>query len=167
MPILNADTLEFISRSADQTRRLGARLGAHLQGGEVLALEGDLGTGKTVFSQGVGQGWGAVTPLISPTFILIRRHERLDSSVTLYHIDLYRLASVPEIETLGLEEILGDPKAISLVEWADRAPELIPPDRLWISLRVSDEYRRAITFQAQGERHQALLQKFRKEIIGL
>jgi len=166
MPILNADTLEFISRSTEQTRRLGARLGAHLEGGEVIALEGNLGTGKTVFAQGIGQGWGALTHLISPTFILIRRHDRLDSNIKLYHVDLYRLNSMQEIEGLGLEEILGSPDAISIVEWADRSPETIPPEHIWISLRILDEYRRSITFRAQGAEHEALLETFRKEIVG-
>ena len=74
MPILNQNTFEFVSRNADQTRRLGARLGTLLQGGDVLALEGNLGTGKTVLAQGVGRGWGAQEPLIIPTSVLFRRH---------------------------------------------------------------------------------------------
>ncbi len=166
MPILTADTLEFISRNPEQTRRLGARLGHLLHGGEVIALVGELGSGKTVFAQGVGEGWGAFRPLISPTFILIRRHERPHDGTFLYHADLYRLESAAEVEALGLEELMGEPSTVVLVEWADRAPHLFPEDRLWIELRWLDDYRRALTFRAQGERHRALLADFRARLIG-
>jgi tRNA threonylcarbamoyladenosine biosynthesis protein TsaE len=166
MPILDADALEFISRSARQTRRLGARLGALLQGGDVVALEGELGTGKTVFAQGIGRGWGAVTPLLSPTFILIRRHDRPQNRERLYHIDLYRLNSVEAIIDLGVEELLGHPRAICAVEWADRAAEVFPEEHLWIRLRWLDEYRRSLTFRAEGNRHEELLEQYRKEIVG-
>lgn len=166
MPILEADALEFISRSPTQTRRLGARLGAHLQGGDVIALEGDLGSGKTVFTQGIGRGWGATSSLISPTYVLIRRHERPQDRVKLYHIDLYRLNSLMEVIGLGVEELLGAPDAVCVIEWADRAPEVFPDDRLWVTLRWMEEYRRALTFRSQGKRHETLLQKYRKEIVG-
>ncbi len=166
MPILDPDTLEFISLSPDQTRRLGARLGALLRGGEVVALEGNLGSGKTVFAQGVGRGWGSDTHLISPTFILVRRHTRPQNDQHLYHIDLYRLESEPEVEALGLEELLGDPEVVCLVEWPGRAPEIFPDEHLWVTLRWVDEHRRSLTFCASGERHRILLETFRKEILG-
>ncbi len=166
MPLLRPDTLEFISRNADQTRRLGARLGALLRGGEVIALEGELGAGKTIFAQGIGQGWGALAPLLSPTFILIRRHERPQNTAKLFHIDLYRLESPAAIETLGLEELLGAPDAICVVEWAERAPEFFAEECFLVTLRWLDEYRRALTFSAKGESHEALLQDYRKEIVG-
>ncbi len=166
MPILTADTLEFISRNPEQTRRLGARLGHLLRGGDVIALVGDLGSGKTLFAQGIGEGWGSLDPLISPTFILIRRHIRPNDSICLYHIDLYRLESEQEIIALGLEELLGDPATIAVVEWADRAPSLFPEETLWVELRWMEAYRRAMTFRAQGKRHRALLEAFRARLIG-
>ncbi|MBN1259858.1 MAG: tRNA (adenosine(37)-N6)-threonylcarbamoyltransferase complex ATPase subunit type 1 TsaE [Anaerolineae bacterium] len=166
MPILSQDTLEFISRNADQTRRLGARLGTLLVGGDVIALEGDLGSGKTVLAQGIGRGWGANTPLISPTFVLMRRHLRLQNNHRLYHIDFYRLEATTEIENLGLEELLGEPDIVCVVEWADRAPHIFPEEHLWVTLRWLDEFRRTLTFRAQGKRHNTLLEQFRKEIIG-
>ena len=76
MPILKRDSLEFISRSPEQTVRLGARLGRYLRGGEVIVLEGGLGAGKTVFARGIGVGWGSTTRLVSPTFVLIHQHAR-------------------------------------------------------------------------------------------
>lgn len=166
MPILDAETLEFISRNATQTQRLGERLGALLQGGDTLALVGELGTGKTVFAQGVGKGWGALSLLTSPSFVLIRRHERPQNTLKLYHVDLYRLNSLREVRNLGLEELLGDPQAICIVEWAGRATAVFPEECLWVTLRGLDESRRSLIFRARGRRHRDLLQQFRKEIIG-
>lgn len=166
MPILDANTLEFVSRSAAQTRRLGARLGSCLRGGNIVALQGDLGAGKTVFTQGIGRGWGATAPLISPTYVLIRRHERAQDKIKLYHIDLYRINTAQEAIDLGLEELLGDPQTICVVEWANRAPKLFPDEHLWVTLRWLDEYRRALMFRPNGTRHRTLLQHYRKEIVG-
>jgi tRNA threonylcarbamoyladenosine biosynthesis protein TsaE len=167
MPILTKDTLEFISRSPEQTCRLGARLGRYLNGGEVVALEGGLGAGKTVFAQGVGMGWGSTSRLVSPTYTLVRRHQRHQDSLELFHIDLYRLNSVAEVEMLGLEELLGDTDTVCLVEWPDRHPGLFPKEHLWIQMRMLDEYRRSLMFQAHGKQHQAILDHFRQELLGL
>lgn len=167
MPILTKDTLEFISRSPEQTTRLGARLGRYLDGGEIIALEGDLGSGKTVFAQGVGMGWGATSRLLSPSYVLVRRHQRHQDNLELYHIDLYRLNSVVEIEMLGLEELLDDPRSICLVEWPDRHPGLFTEEYLWIQLQRLDAYRRSLMFRAHGERHQTMLDHFRQELLGL
>ncbi len=167
MPILTKDTLEFISRSPEQTLRLGARLGRHLNGGDIVALEGDLGAGKTVLAQGVGMGWGSTSRLVSPTYVLIRRHRRHQDPLVLYHIDLYRLNSMAEIDMLGLDEIIGNIDTVCLVEWPERHAGLFPGERLWIHLRMLDEYRRSLVFQAQGEHHQAILEEFRQEILGL
>jgi len=167
MPILTKDTLEFISRSPEQTCRLGARLGRYLTGSEVVALEGGLGAGKTVFAQGVGMGWGATSRLVSPTYVLIRRHKRHQDDVLLYHIDLYRLSTPVEVDMLGMEEMLGDPGAACLVEWPERHPAIIPEEQLWVHLRMLDEYRRSLVFQARGEHHQAILNDFRQELLGI
>lgn len=166
MPILSPDAIEFISRSPEQTRRVGARLGMLLNGGDVIALEGNLGTGKTVLAQGIGIGWGATTTLISPTFIIIRRHTRNQDDGYFYHIDLYRMASFAEAEHLGLTELLGDPKSVCVVEWAERAVDLFPAETLWVSLRVLDEQRRSLTFRANGDHHRAIQDRLRKELAG-
>ncbi len=166
MPILSPDAIEFISRSPEQTRRVGARLGMLLSGGAVVALEGNLGTGKTVLAQGIGIGWGATTSLISPTFIIIRRHTRNQDDEHFYHIDLYRIAGSAEAEALGLTELLGDPGTVCVVEWAERAADLFPEERLWVTLRTLDEQRRSLTFRATGDRHRAIQEKLRKELAG-
>ncbi len=166
MPILSPDAIEFISRSPEQTRRVGARLGMLLSGGDVIALEGNLGSGKTVLAQGIGIGWGATTALISPTFVIVRRHTHNQDADYFYHIDLYRIASLAEAEHLGLTELLGDPDAVCVVEWAERAADLFPAEALWITLRALDEQRRSLTFRANGNHHHAIQEKLRKELAG-
>ncbi len=174
-PILDQQTLEFVSRSPDQTRRLGARLGALLQGGDVICLEGPLGAGKTCLAQGVGRGWGVQQTLISPTFILVREYARPENednsarNMKLYHADLYRISGADEMFGLGIDEFLGDEHAVFLIEWAERARSLMPPEHLWIKLNFADrtdQMRRVLYFTAQGDRHTTLLRNFRQAAFG-
>ena len=165
-PILDANTLEFVSRNPTQTQRLGARLGALLRGGDVLCLEGSLGAGKTCLAQGIGRGWGVSQTLVSPTFVLVREYTRPPDEATLYHIDLYRIANAEETLTLGIEEFLGAEHAICIIEWAERARSLVPHEHMWVTLELVDEMRRSICFTGHGERHQALLREFRQTAFG-
>ena len=168
-PILDQHTLEFMSRGPDQTQRLGARLGALLQGGDVICLEGPLGSGKTCLAQGIGRGWGVDRTLVSPSFVLVRQYTRPEDDVWLYHSDLYRISGVNEALGLGMDEFLGDEYAVCIVEWADRARSLMPPGHLWVRLDFAehvDQTRRLVHFVAQEERHVALLQKFRRVAFG-
>ena len=98
--------------------------------------------------------------------MLVRRHERPQDDDYLYHIDLYRLSSEMEAVDLGLSDVLGAPDTVCIIEWADRAPGLLPDDYLWVTLAWVDEFRRTLTFRASGASCQALLETFRKEIIG-
>src|SRR5215467_12244522 len=131
MPILDSHTMDFFSRSPEQTRRLGTRLGGVLQTGDVICLQGELGAGKTTFVQGIAQGWGSVDAVSSPTFILVNVYRREDQN-QLFHMDAYRLDSTPEAEELDLDSMLADGALI--IEWPERMPELIPAERLWIQL---------------------------------
>jgi tRNA threonylcarbamoyladenosine biosynthesis protein TsaE len=166
-PILGENVLEFVSHGSNQTRRLGARLGALLRGGDTLCLEGELGSGKTCLAQGVGRGWGVMQTLISPSYVLIREYDRPSDDLLLFHIDLYRMGDVDEAADLGLDEILAANDAVAVVEWADRARALMPPTHLWIRLEHIDSTRRALRFEAQGERHMTLLRDFRREAFGV
>jgi tRNA threonylcarbamoyladenosine biosynthesis protein TsaE len=165
-PILDEHTLEFVSRSPEQTQRLGARLGALLKSQDVICLEGPLGSGKTCLAQGIGRGWGISETLISPTFVLVREYTRPSDAVTLYHVDLYRISDADEAFSLGLGDFLGDQHAVCVIEWAERARTLMPSEHIWIKIEFPDETRRAIYFTAQGERHSALLQEFRRTAFG-
>ncbi|HIE39582.1 MAG TPA: tRNA (adenosine(37)-N6)-threonylcarbamoyltransferase complex ATPase subunit type 1 TsaE [Anaerolineales bacterium] len=166
-PILDDRSLEFISRSPEQTRRLGARLGQLLQGGEVICLEGSLGAGKTVIAQGIGRGWGAVGRLVSPSFVLVREHRRPTGHQRLLHADFYRLEQAQEVWGLGLQEWMEDPAVVVLIEWPERAPEVLPQERLWIRLEFAEETRRRLLFTAEGASYLALLRAFRRAAFGV
>lgn len=169
MVLLDKNMLEFVSRNPSQTQRLGARLGTLLQGGDVVCLEGPLGSGKTCLAQGVGRGWGVEQRLISPTFVLVREYDRPEDGLRLYHVDLYRISSLEEAWSLGIEEFLGDERAVCIVEWAERAYDLMPSEHLWIKLGFTDyvnQFQRTLHFAAAGERHNALLQEYRRIAFG-
>lgn len=167
MPILDEHTLDFISHSPAQTLRLGSRLGAMLQGGDILCLEGELGTGKTCLVQGIGEGMGIAGPITSPTFTLVAEYQPVEPTPTLYHIDLYRLASpVAEAWSIGLDDYFRG-EGVCVIEWADRIREALPGERLWITLRHVEEFKRGITVVATGARYDDLLQEFREKAFGL
>ena len=126
---------EWTSRSAEETRTLGERLGSRLRGGEVVLLCGDLGAGKTHFAQGVARGLGVAAAVVSPTFTLAAHYE---GRLPLVHYDLYRLASADELSPLGFLQT-DDPRTVSLVEWGDR-------------VRVPGAIRVELHLQADGSR---------------
>ncbi len=149
-------TLE--TTSAAETQALAARLAAGLRNGDILALAGDLGAGKTTFVQGLARGLGITVPVTSPTFILINRYVAADGRV-LQHADCYRLANAPaEMWDVGLTDLFaGDD--IVVIEWADRIPGLLPEEYMEVAFAYLDEYRRRLSFVAHGSRYAALLQK--------
>lgn len=164
MPVLDRQSLEFISRSAEQTRRAGMRLGALLQPGDLVCLIGDLGAGKTTLVQGISSGWGSLDAANSPTFVLVNVYRRSDGN-RLYHLDSYRLSGAAEAEDLDLDALLESGPLV--IEWADRIQEALPPERLWVVLHWIDDNQRDITFTATGPRYQALLLDLRKQIYGV
>jgi tRNA threonylcarbamoyladenosine biosynthesis protein TsaE len=156
-PILAPNTLDFISHSEAQTRRLGARLAALLEPGDIVALTGDLGSGKTRWIQGVCEGLGVTGPVVSPTFTLVNEYQ---GRWPVYHIDLYRISNVAEILTLGLEDYLNS-DGISLIEWADRASDMLPESYLIIELYYLEETKRRVVLRPHGERFIKLLADFK------
>jgi tRNA threonylcarbamoyladenosine biosynthesis protein TsaE len=167
MPILDSHTLDFISHSPAQTRRFGARLGVLLQVGDLICLEGELGTGKTCWVQGIGQGTGVVEPVTSPTFTLIAEYQPPPPAPRLYHIDPYRLGTpVDEALALGLDDYLGG-DGVCIIEWADRIRSILPEERLWITLRHLDVSKRGIVIRATGLRFGELLNRFRESAFGV
>jgi tRNA threonylcarbamoyladenosine biosynthesis protein TsaE len=163
MPILDAHALEFFSRSAEQTRRIGLRLGGFLQAGDAVCLQGELGAGKTTLVQGLAHGWGALDEVSSPTFVLVNMYRRADQGV-LFHLDAYRLDAVKEAEQLDLDSMLS--QGPLLVEWPERLEVLIPVERLWINLDHVSEQQRQMLFRATGPRYDALLNEVRQSVVG-
>jgi tRNA threonylcarbamoyladenosine biosynthesis protein TsaE len=157
-PVVAPNTLDFISHSETQTHRLGARLATLLASGDVLALIGDLGTGKTRWVQGVCQGLGVTEPVSSPTFTLVNEYQ--GQALPVYHIDLYRLTEASELLTFGLEDYLYS-DGICLIEWADRALDFLPPDYLTVELYHLEETKRRVVLRPQGERFIKLLSDFK------
>lgn len=166
MAILKADELDIISHSAEQTRRLGARLGTLLRPGDVICLSGDMGAGKTVFTTGIGQGWGARNQVTSPTFNLVHVHSRAKDNVNLYHLDCYRLHGPEDAESIGLDDVL-DTNGVVVMEWPERIEDALPKDRLWIDLRVIEETRRNFIFEGNGQRYSDLITHFREMTFGV
>lgn len=163
-PVLEHNMLDFISHSEAQTRRLGMRLAQLLRGGEIICLVGELGTGKTCFIQGVGNGLGVTESVVSPTFTLIREYDGDPSRPQLIHVDLYRLHE-GDISDLGLEEY-QTPERVIVVEWAERLGAATPRERLQVALRFVDETKRGLTFRAHGNAYETLLQAFQRSVVG-
>jgi tRNA threonylcarbamoyladenosine biosynthesis protein TsaE len=155
--------MDFFSRSPEQTRRIGMRLGGALRTGDTICLQGDLGAGKTTFVQGVAQGWGSLDAVSSPTFILVNMYRRADQA-QLFHMDAYRLDSTPEAEELDLDSMLT--QGPLLIEWPERIDGLVPDEHLWIVFEHVDEEEREMKFRASGKRYDELLEIIRRGAFG-
>lgn len=164
MPILTEGSLEFLSHSPEQTIRLGVRLGELIKPGNVICMAGDLGTGKTTLAQGVARGWGSLDQVTSPSFVLINEYRRADT-VRLFHFDAFRLSGTDEAIHIGLLELLDNGGPL-MIEWPERVEEILPDERLWISLRWVDESRRGLHFEAYGPAYERLLREYRKVVFG-
>ncbi|HYN84943.1 MAG TPA: tRNA (adenosine(37)-N6)-threonylcarbamoyltransferase complex ATPase subunit type 1 TsaE [Pyrinomonadaceae bacterium] len=139
---------EWTSSGASETFELGERVGRALAGGEILLLDGPLGAGKTVFVKGVAAGVGADTEEVtSPSFTLVNRYD--DGRLTLYHIDLYRLAEgASAAHAVDLDELLADESAVVLIEWAERMGRYPLPPTAWrVSIEGDGEDPRRVTIE--------------------
>lgn len=136
--------MEVLTKSAEDTQKLGQEIGLSLKGGEILALVGDLGTGKTTFMQGLAKELGIKKQIISPTFILMRTYQISDEK-NLYHLDLYRFEKNvdQELINLGITDIWERPENIVVIEWADKAKGFLPEKTKWIYFEnISEDERR-------------------------
>jgi tRNA threonylcarbamoyladenosine biosynthesis protein TsaE len=132
----------FISNSAEETEDFGRRFAEKIRAGEVLALAGELGSGKTQFVKGLVGGLGVTTAATSPTFTLI--HEYSGGRFPIYHFDFFRVEDRQSAERLGLDDyFFGD--GVSVIEWADKFPDLIPETARWIEFETKSETERSIT----------------------
>lgn len=120
--------IEIVSRSERETRSLAQDLASLLKGGEILTLEGPLGSGKTCFVKGLAQGLGIKTQITSPTFVLMRSyHFGKKKGRVFYHFDLYRLKKSGELLELGFPDVLRNPQSIIAIEWPEKTRGLLPP----------------------------------------
>ena len=128
------------TRGASETRLFGRELAAELAPGDLVALTGDLGTGKTCLVQGICDGLGVEEVVNSPTFVLLNVYDGTGERgpLRIYHFDLYRLERVDELADIGADQFFHEADAVTLVEWADRLPELLPGRRWRVGLEYGD-----------------------------
>jgi len=147
----------YSTKNSDQTQKLGETLAQELRGGEVICLSGELGAGKTTFTQGLLKGLKIKGPYTSPTFVIMKQYKINDQGSrindqyriqNIYHIDAYRVSD-KDILDLGWEEILADKKNVIIVEWAEMIKKIIPACALWINFEWTGEEKRKIDFKSK------------------
>ena len=144
--------------SAEETIKLGEKLGKLLGGGDVVALVGQLGSGKTTLVKGIASGTGVedARHLNSPSFVILKEYS---GRVPLYHFDIYRLNDPCELDTVGYKDYFYG-NGVSVVEWADKIEDIMPEEYLQIKLVVVKEDVREAELKAKGTQYESLLQKF-------
>jgi tRNA threonylcarbamoyladenosine biosynthesis protein TsaE len=140
----------IISRNPEDTFSIGRIIGESLSAGDIVALSGDLGTGKTYLTKGIARGLGVSEQyqITSPTFTLINEYP---GRLTLYHFDLYRLETFLDMINLGYEEYLFG-EGVSVIEWAEKASDILPDETIFVSLTYLDENRRRMVISGNYER---------------
>jgi tRNA threonylcarbamoyladenosine biosynthesis protein TsaE len=131
----------IISRNAADTFAVGRWLAERIRAGDVVALTGELGAGKTCLVKGIAAAFGIAQPITSPTFTLI--HEYTGGRLPLYHIDLYRVDSIEQALAIGIEDYL-QPDGITVIEWAEKIGSLLPASATRVRLEITDETERRI-----------------------
>jgi len=151
-----------LSTSDQETIKLGRKLGSLLTDGDVIALVGDLGSGKTLFTKGLALGLGISpdTVITSPSFALVNEYE---GNYRFYHIDLFRLESLSELISVGLEEYLYNGSIVA-IEWANRWTEILPEQRIEIEFVIIDDHRREITLSGHHPRAIKIIESMNQEM---
>jgi tRNA threonylcarbamoyl adenosine modification protein YjeE len=143
--------LTLQSHAESDTMRIAARLAAHLVPGDLVALDGPLGAGKTCFVRGLARGLGIEGDVVSsPTFVICQEYAT-PSGLRLAHADAYRLSGPDELEAIGWEEMLEDPLTLVVIEWPQRIAEALPRRRIDITFTHTGEEDRLLTIEAAGE----------------
>ncbi|MBN1779323.1 MAG: tRNA (adenosine(37)-N6)-threonylcarbamoyltransferase complex ATPase subunit type 1 TsaE [Candidatus Buchananbacteria bacterium] len=139
--------MKIISQTNQQTINIGKKIASQLKGGEVLALSGDLGAGKTTLTKGLALGLGIKKVVISPTFLLLRLY-KINNKKTkikyLVHIDCYRLKSADELIDIGADEYFNRPDTVVVIEWPERVKKILPKKTIKISLKVKNNQSRSV-----------------------
>ena len=150
-------SLEIVSDSPEQTKRVGIRLGKLAKPGDIILLIGTLGAGKTCLTQGIALGLGIHQYTASPSFVLIREYQ---GKLPLYHIDLYRLDRIEEVAQLGLDDYLYS-KGVCVVEWADKGLTVLPEEHLLIEMQIVSSTKRKLSLVPLGRRYIQMLSKLK------
>ena len=145
--------IKLISHSPEQTQKLGVRIGELALPGDIFLLVGKLGTGKTCLTQGIVWGLGIKEYALSPSFVLVRE---LYGRLPLYHIDLYRLDHIEEIEELGLDEYLYG-NGVCVVEWAEKGLTVLPTEHLLIQISYLSDTERSFQLKPSGQRYREIV----------
>lgn len=151
----------FTSTSAEETKRLAAALTPLVEPCDVILLNGDLGAGKTQFSQGFAAALGVEQPVTSPTFTILLEYH--DGRMPLYHFDLYRLEDDEELEDIGYYDVL-EADGVSLVEWAEKFPDSLPEDYLELRITIASDGTRTLTAIPEGPRSEELLAAWERSV---
>lgn len=165
MPILPPHAFEVFSHSPEQTRRVGIRLGSLLQVGDIICLEGDLGSGKTTLVQGIAQGWGSANKVTSPTYVIVNEYVRPGGN-TLFHCDAYRLQPENPLDSaiLDLDRVFSG--GVLVIEWAERMKTSLPKENLWIQMDWINPDQRHLILTPHGHRYKSILIKLQQALFG-
>ena len=149
--------IRFETNSSRETQELGAKIGSLLKAGDVLALEGPLGAGKTTLVQGIAKGLEVddMGEVVSPTFVLIHEYEGREK---IYHIDWYRLSKIIGSDQLLAQECFNS-EAVTLVEWADRGKKIFPKEHIRVCMKYKGHQARILDISAKGKRFEHFLRK--------
>lgn len=148
--------ISFNSNSVNDTINLAKKIARLLNKGGVVGLFGDLGSGKTTFVKGLAKGLGLTAKINSPSFVILkvyslkRKTSKNKKAASLYHLDLYRLKSLKELEDTGFDDFIND-NGICVIEWADKANKLLPENYLKIKIRIKKENSRIIDIITRGD----------------
>jgi tRNA threonylcarbamoyladenosine biosynthesis protein TsaE len=139
---------KVITHNQEETMNLAAEIAGKLQGGEVLALNGELGGGKTTFTKGLAEALRVEETITSPTFVMLKNYDgKIDKkNIQFVHIDAYRADTIEDIKSIGIEDYLGRDDVVMVVEWAKKIQEILPSDIINIEFKFVDENSREITY---------------------
>lgn len=152
-------TDRFILKGAKETIDFGKKLGALIAKGDIIALSGDLGSGKTTLTKGIARGVGVKDSdrVNSPSFVILKTYK---GKIPLYHFDVYRLADPADLDTVGYQDFFYG-EGVSVIEWADKIRELLPENYLDVEFSIKSEDEREITLGAHGDRYESILKRLR------
>jgi tRNA threonylcarbamoyladenosine biosynthesis protein TsaE len=154
--------IRFLSASPGETRDFGRKIGKVLKAGDVVALRGDLGAGKSVLARGILDALGVKGDMPSPSFVIVAGYE---TPIPVNHIDLYRIEGTAEAVDLGLQDLLGS-DAVCVVEWADRLGGLLPPSAIEVDIEdAPGENRRIVSIQAGDDDVKRRLMQLAAELV--